>query len=258
MPNQSAMGKHIIEFVGPPGIGKSSIYKSLCKQWNKDDNWIHQDALLAPRKPGLLDFANWLAYHVQVLLGKKLAKSIATEYGLRFADHHRDLAGFYWNHLSDPVFFPDQALDKRFRAAYFLFSDFCRYQAIQESPSDRPCAIDEGLLQKSFLLHDDQQLMRDLMRRYLLVVPLPYAIVYIDTPDKQVISERLHKREKKLPVHLAKNEQALLTETEKWQHLLQMMLEMVKDEKVIVYAVDGAKPIKDNVNLIREFLANLR
>jgi hypothetical protein len=251
------MGKHIIEFVGPPGVGKSSIYQSLCRQWNKDNNWIHQDALLAPRKPGLLDFPNWLAYNLQVLLGKKLAKSIPAEYGLRFADHHRDLAGFYWNHLSDPAFLQGRALNQRFRSAYFLFSDFCRYQAIRESASDRPCVIDEGLLQKSFLLHDDQQLMRNLMRRYLSLVPLPYAMVYINTPDKQVILERLHKREKKLPAHVEKNAQAALAETAKWQQLLQMILEMVKEQQVITYAVDGSKPIKENVKLIRDFLTKL-
>lgn len=251
------MGKHIIEFVGPPGVGKSTLFNSLCQQWNKDSNWIHQDALLAPRKPGLLDFSNWLAYNSQVLLGKKLAKSIPIDYGLRFADKHRELAGFYWDHLSDPAYFQDQALDKRFRWAYFLFSDFCRYQAIQEKFSGRPCVIDEGLLQKSFLLHDDQQLMRHLLRRYLTLVPLPYAIVYIDTPDQQILLQRLQKRKKKLPAHLEKNTQAVLAETGKWQQLLQMIIELVKEQQVIICPVDGARPIQENVKRISRFLADL-
>jgi adenylate kinase family enzyme len=251
------MGKHIIEFLGPPGVGKSSLYNALCQQWHQDSNWIHQDALLAPPKPGMLDFTNWLAYTFQVLQGKKRAKSIPIEYGLRFADQHQELAGFYWDHLSDPVFFQDPALDKRFRWAYFLFSDFCRYQAIQQKPSNRPCVIDEGLLQKSFLLHEDEELMRHVMRRYLALVPLPYAIVYIDTPDQQILLDRLQKRKKKLPAHLEKNTQAVLAETGKWQRLLQTILELVKEQQVIICAVDGARPIPENVQRISGFLANL-
>jgi hypothetical protein len=251
------MGKHIIEFIGPPGIGKSSIYKSVCQQWNKKNNWIHQDALLAPKKPGLLHFPRWLIYNFQVLLGRKLVKSIPVDYGLRFVHHQPALAGFCWDHLSDPVFFNAQALDKRFRSAYFLFSDFSRYQAIQESADQRPCILDEGLLQKSFLLHEQEQLMRELLCRYLSLIPLPYAIVYIDTPNKQIISDRLQSRQKKLPAHLENNHPALLAETGKWQHLLRMTLEMVQQQQVSICRVDGAQPIKENVQLIRNFLANL-
>lgn len=250
------MGKRIIEFIGPPGIGKSSIYKAVCQQWNKKNNWIHQDALLAPRKPGLLHFVQWLIYNFQVLLGRKLVKSLPVDFGLRFINHYRELAGFCWDHLSDPAFFNGQALDMRFRSAYFLFSDFSRYQAIQESVHPLPCIIDEGLLQKSFLIHDDDQVMRDLVRRYISLIPLPYAIIYIDTPDKQLICQRLQSRKKKLPAHLTKNRQELLAETEKWQHLLGMILEMVRHQ-VIVCRVDGARPVQENVQLIQAFLANL-
>lgn len=251
------MSKHIIEFIGPPGIGKSSIYKTLCQKWNRKNNWIHQDALLAPKRPGLLHLTQWLIYNFQVLFGRKLVKSLPNEYGLRFINNHRELAAFCWHHLSDPAFFNDRALDMRFRSAYLLFADFCRYQAIWESPYQRPCIMDEGLLQKSFLIHEDEQVMRNLMHRYLSVVPLPYAIVCIDTPNKHIISQRLQSRSKKLPAHLGKNQQDLLAETAKWQHLLGMILEIVRDRQVTVCRVDGARPIKENVQLIRDFLANL-
>jgi hypothetical protein len=251
------MEKKIIEIIGPPGVGKSSIYKSLCQDWNAKKNWIYQDALLAPKKPSFVTFTRWLEYKTQVLLGKKLAKALPVENGLRFVGNHEQLGAFCWHHLSNPTFFTDQESGKRFRAAYFLFLDFCRYQAIQDKSYDGPCLIDEGFLQKSFLIHDDQQVMKDLIPQYLSLIPLPYAVIYIDTPDKHIIKERLHNRRKGGHSSVARNEDVLVAETARWQDLLQMVLDTI-GEKVTVYKIDGAKPIRENVAVINNFLTNIR
>jgi hypothetical protein len=251
------MGKNIIEFIGPPGVGKSSIYKSLCKQWNANHNWIHQDALLAPPKPSLLKFTRWLEHTTQVLLGRKLAKTLPLDYGLRFVNNHKELAALCWNHLSDPGFFNDQAMGRRFRAAYFLFLDYCRYQAILEANSRRTCIIDEGFLQKSFLILDDKQAMEDLVKRYVSVLPLPYAIIYVDTPDQELIKNRLRNRKKGLHPPGAKPDETILAETGKWQHLLQMIVDIIQQDQVIIHRVDGAKPIPENVKSIHQFLTRI-
>jgi GTPase SAR1 family protein len=253
------MGKNIIEFIGPPGVGKTAIYRALCRHWQANHNWIYQDALLAPKKPPIFKLAQWMEYNTQVVLGRKLAKALPVESGLRFVNNNKELAAFCWNHLSDPTFFNDQSIGKRFRAAYFLFLDFCRYQAIQENENGchRSCIIDEGLLQKSFLIHDNQEVMLAAIKQYLAVIPLPYATIYIDTPDKEIIKQRLHSRRKTLHPYFVKNETALLSETGKWQYLLQLIADIIEEKKVLIYRVDGAKPINENVRLIYQFLARI-
>lgn len=249
------MGQKIIEVIGPPGVGKTSIYRSLCYTCPPDAGWTYQDALLAPARPGIGEFPHWLKYQASCLLGKKMAKAIPAEFGVRFVQENKELAQFFWDHLSNPEFGGNGEPAHRFRSAYFLFSDFCRYQAIRENACSKPCIIDEGFLQKSFLLPANQQALQDLIDRYLALLPLPYALVYIDTPHKHLISDRLQHRKKRHLTHIGKDEAGLLEETEKWQYLLQTILEKTEHRNVLTYKIDGAKPIAVNVNLIKEFLA---
>jgi hypothetical protein len=252
------MGDKIIEVIGPPGVGKSAIYQALCYEWKPQCNWIYQEALLAPEKPPVSHFVNWLAHNAYQLLGKKSAKRPSVDFGVRFVNENKELATFYWNHLSKNGLGHNGEAAQRFRSAYFLFADFCRYQAIRESPCRKPCIIDEGFLQKSFLIDADQQRMRDVIDQYLALLPLPYALVYIDTTHKNIISKRLRNRKKVHISHIGKDDAALLEETAKWQYLFNTILEKTEKKNVLTCKIDGAQPIADNVALIKKFLAEIK
>lgn len=251
------MAHKIIEIIGPPGVGKSTLYKALCKTWSADSNWIYQDALLTPAKPSILDFGNWLEYHAKKLLGKKLTKNIKTEFGLRFVDSNPALANFYWSHLSDTRTYSSNEIDKRFRSAYILFYDFCRYQAILESIYEKPCLINEGLLQKSFFVHEDEEFLHALLNTYLSLLPLPYAVIFINTTSNSTILERLCNRKKIIASHVGKDESEIMIDIEKWQRTLSLIIDKTEDSSVKILRIDGEKPIDDNVRHIKEMLANL-
>lgn len=240
------MSQKIIEIIGPPGIGKTTIYESLCKTWRSTFNWTYQEALLTP-KPHFSEFNKWTEYRLRRLLGKKITKSIPVEYGLRFIENHQELANFYWNYLSNA---PE--ISKRFRAAHFLFTDFCRYQAIVESNAVQPCIINEGLLQKSFFIHNDEQVMLAALDKYMPLLPLPYAIIYINTPDTSLIIERLRSRKKIIASHLGKGYNDLFADIEKWQYLLNLIVEKMKCKNVPIYHIEGSKPLEENVILINK------
>lgn len=252
------MGDKIIEVIGPPGVGKSTIFQALCREWQPHFNWIYQDVLLSPEKPAVNQFGQWLKYHGYQLLGKKSAKSIPVEYGTRFADENKELAKFYWDYLSNSGLPHNGQAAHRFRSAYFLFSDFCRYQAIRETTCNKPCIIDEGFLQKSFLIHTDHHKMRQLIDHYLTLVPLPYALLYINTAQKNIISQRLRNRKKIHISHIGKDDAALMKETEKWQYLFNTILEKIETRNVLIYLIDGEQPVANNVALIKGFLAQIK
>ena len=253
------MNTKIIEIIGAPGIGKSTIYQSLCKAWRPRSYWVHPDVLLTS-KPGIFSFRKWLVYNLRITLGKKLTKSIPVDYGMRFAGEQQKLAKFCWKYLSDIQFSGDEDINKRFRSAYFLFRTFCTYQAILENAPAKPCIIQEGFLQKSFFLSDDKDddlIINELLNKYLQLIPLPYAVIYIDTPDIKEIIKRLRGRDKIIASQVGMNDEALKRDIEKWQIAQNNILEKLKSAGVLIIRINGNQPIKENVSRIQQLLKNI-
>jgi adenylate kinase family enzyme len=253
------MKTKIIEIIGPPGVGKSTIYQSLCKSWKPGSPWVHPDVLLTA-KPGFFSFRKRLVYNLSLLLGKKLTKTIPVEFGLRFAGQQQELAKFCWEYLAEIQFYEDRDINKRFRSTYFLFRTFCMYQVILEKAPAKPCIIQEGFLQKSFFVRDkeeDDQLINELLNNYLQLIPLPYAIIYMDTPDSKEIVKRLRGRSKIIVSHYGIDDTALQRDVEKWRHAQQKVLEILKKAGVLIVQINGMAPVKENVAIIKKLLKEI-
>ncbi len=245
----------IIEMIGPPGVGKTAIYDALCRTWNLKSKWIYPEALMISRSQtsGAVKSLDLL---LRRLLRKKVSKAIPVDYGLRFATNNQALAEFYWRHLSDVRVYTDEEYPLRFRSAYFLFSDFCKYEAAIEQETKLPCIINEGFLQKTFLLNSDEDFMKNTLASYLTLVPLPNAIFHVTAPNKYLIVQRLLNRRKIIASHVGKNYKDLLVDTERWQHLLDLILVQMESLHVPIYTIDASKSIKENVRYLQNLLNN--
>jgi adenylate kinase family enzyme len=253
------MKPKIIEIIGPPGVGKSTIYQSLCSSWKSHSNWVHPDVLLTSQ-PAFFTFRKWLGYRLRMMLGKKLTKAIPVDYGMRFAGQQQELAKFCWQRLTDLQLYDDAEISKSFRSAYFLFTTFCMYQAIMERSSAKPCIIQEGFLQKSFFIREDEApdgLINELLNKYLRLIPLPYAVIYMDTPDVNEIIKRLRGRNKVIASHVDKDNDALRRDIERWQHMHNIILEKLQHAGVLIVRIDGKQPVTKNVSEIKELLQNI-
>jgi deoxyadenosine/deoxycytidine kinase len=247
------MGVGIIEIIGPPGVGKTTIYDSLCRNWRPADSWTYPGALLTP-VPSFSAFRDWISYQIKKRLGRKPPKNIQPEHGLRFIKDNPLLGEFLWDLLSDQQVYPGDEVNKRFRASYFLFSDFCQYQAVLEKKSTRYCIINEGLLQKSFLVHEDRFLMQEVVKRYASVLQFPSAIVCINVEDNALILKRIRQRKKVIASHIGKNDEALLSDIANWQYYLELIIKEAAERKVPVFKVNAERPVNENIELIRRKL----
>ena len=248
----------IVEIIGPPGVGKSTIYRELCKTWHPNDSWMPQDMLLSLERPHLSDFANWLKFQAMQLTGKRKAKHYPVEFGLKFADTYHGLANFCWEHLSNPAVYNTSAIAKRFRSAHFLFSDFCKYQAIHEHNAGKTIIVNEGLLQKSFFINLNEQFIKEIICKYLTLIPLPAAIVYINVTDSHIIRDRLISRDKIIASHLNMNDEELVLDVKRWQHVLDAIVGAARARNILVYTVDGTRTVSDNALRIKHLLRSLK
>lgn len=259
MTSQLQDAKKIIELVGVPGVGKSTIYNSLCKSWNEAHNWIYEDRLLAPDQPRLFNFKNWVEYNYKSMLGKKLSKSIPIEYGLRFIKKNKSLASFCWDHLSQNSIPENNQIDLRFRASYFLFWSFCRYEAIWEKLNGKPCLMEEGFLQKSFLMQGTKNpdVQMDVLETYLSLLPLPYAVVHLRVPDNKLVIDRLRSRSKTIASHIDIDNEEMEKKTEVWNKNLNFILEKIKMKGVLVFEINGEEPVRNSVANLKGILSEI-
>jgi adenylate kinase family enzyme len=243
----------IIELVGPPGIGKSTLYKALCKDWRSGCNWIYQEKLLS-NQPTINSPKKWLQYQVKKMLATHNGHSIPVEYGMRFTEKNNKTANYLWNYLNENMVCGDDMIGQKFRAAYFLFKDYSRYQAIWEKESNMPCIIDEGLLEKSFFVLDNRNKMNEKMETYLDIVPLPNALIYFDTDDPEVIVERLLTRSKTIASHKGKSREELKQNIQNWQELLKIITGKLLEKEIPVYRLEGLHSVQQNVQKLKEIL----
>lgn len=245
-----------IEIIGPPGIGKSTLYHEVCKTWGPKKNWIYYDMLMAPPKPPISNFIQWMEYKYRWYMGKKLSKSLPMDYGLKFIRENRDLASFCWKYLTENP--NHNSMESCFRHAYFLYDDFSTYQAIAEKKYPKPCLIEEGFFQKSFLIHEDKHVMEDILDEYLSVLPLPYAVIGLDTENVDLIIQRLKTRKKMIPSHQNKDDKDLILETKKWQHLIRLVFDKLESKNVLLHRMDGGKPLDEKVALLESTLESIK
>ncbi|UCS92962.1 hypothetical protein KZP23_20215 [Echinicola marina] len=248
---------NIVEIIGVPGVGKSSVFKELCNEWNSKQKWTHLDALINQGKTKSNGFINQSINLIKRFLKVKKHQSFEINKGIQYAHNNEVLSQFFWQHLSNTEFEANADPALRFRSAFFLYRDFCRYQAIHDNANGIPCIMDEGFLQKSFLVHKDKKIIEAVLDDYLSLIQLPKAVIWVHVRPIHIILDRIKMRKKRIASHIDLGDEMLKIETKKWMRLIKLLIKKVEQKGVRIYKIDGRDSIENNVKKVKSILSSL-
>ena len=235
----------IVELLGASGVGKSSLYYSLQKKWEKKDNWaIYHDFIYKRKDKSLVS--------IMLKLKSFLYKVSETDYHWndgKIADHKKEFAVKYSDFIAvfldlvnEKAKYGFDGVDKRFFMIFYMLKSIERLHNVIEKKSDeRVCLIDEALLSRIMHLNSPDFTQNDLLS-YLDAMPLPDAVIYLHAPADQII-HRIRKRDRTSTLHAGMEEVDILKYTVDTQQLMEYSLDILKGKGVSILRLDAGQSL---------------
>ena len=190
----------IIEFIGAPGVGKSTIYKELIKRRGINSKWAPQSHFLPKIRKARFSTLRYWELLTRKLVSKPLYDSNKiTTSAYKFLKENPQFISLCWDLIDINRREDHLQIDNRFRSAYYLFSVFGTFQCIKDSSDQRICITDELLVHRIIQI-TKEAVNSDDISRFAQYVPLPQALVLFDAPAI-VIAKRIIERERQIIRH---------------------------------------------------------
>jgi thymidylate kinase len=225
----------IIEFCGAPGVGKSTVYNLITKQWNSTCAWIPAEQLL-PRKKMDTEALN-----------------VAAEI---FVKENQDYADACWKNIIHRKRRGPNGADLRFHAVSYWFGIFQKIGMLRQMHSSKWSLIDEGLIQRidSALYRSTTPLEeKEEIDALLQIMTLPDAIIYLETDVWENVL-RLRKRKKILLAHKNLEDEELAFQIKNYQGRWQYVFEKLKEKGIPILQINAKENNQKSVATIIAFL----
>lgn len=244
-----------IEFIGPRGVGKSTLYNAVLKGLSPKSTCSGASSFFPyvdMRNKGLLG-------KVEFFIRKKLKRELKDQRalqvsGYQFIQAHQDLCSYAWKMIDKYQHTDYNNTDNRFRAAYNLYNNFLKHRLVESSNLDKYCLTGEGIIHASLLVFNKNYDPSDLTA-FLEHLPLPRAVIYCEaTPD--IVAERCLKR-RSVVSQMHKSKAQLLEDAQIEMDLYKQILFELKQKDVEIFQVDTSHSIEKNKTLILDFLTEI-
>ncbi len=242
-----------IEIIGAPGTGKTFLYNVLMKQWGRNCYWNPYENL-GQRRPAKLISFKTIRYVFSLF--KQGFENKNKEAANRFITKHQNFATFSWE-LINMMDYDHLNREVRFRYIRHLYNVYSRIQFIRESDSKYPYIIDDGLLQKTFLmlLYSQQDLNH--VEKYFDLMPLPKALIALRCEDHELTANRLLNREKKISLHDHRSFNDLIILCREWNNFVVYTSDYLREKGVEVLFLNAENDILHSVKMAQTFLTRL-
>ena len=247
----------IIEIIGPPGVGKTTIYKELTRRWVKEYNWAPKSEFMpkvSKSKFGMTDY--WIIQARKMLAKPLYDDKILLKASYKFLKENPDFVSLCWKLITNNRQRNHLDVDNRFRSAYHLYPVLGTYQYIVDSADPRLCITDELLIHRIILVTNEKISSNDisLFSRY---VPLPYALILLDAPA-DVIAQRSMERKRNIIIHENRSIKELIKLAEVDREKLKITTNKLQQKGVKILSIDTTKPISNVLKVLLTFLENIR
>ena len=244
----------IVEFFGPPGVGKSTIFKEIGLRRKKIFKWITSKYW----DPATFQQNKYFSFNFyKRLIRKDNADSIKLrDAGNRFIVQYPEFMDACWQNIIHKHKVSHNKLDIRFQKAIHLQTQIQKIQMSRENDVDKVCLLDEGVvhlipnaLYKSSNLLEEYEEIRLLIN----IIPLPEAIVSIDTDAKE-IAQRLFKRTKVISMYknLDISELEMLSEIDRERRSI--ILNIFENHGMPILKIDSGLDIATNAEKVISFM----
>lgn len=195
----------IVEFVGSPGVGKTTIYRELIISSNKKHKWIGAEFLFPKEKLVLENYSRFILNVLRLIVKKRgHVDTIAMEEaGGRFVTSYPDFIDKCWNNINCIHKKNINGSDLRFQKISYLYKIIQKIQILRERESSQTAVVDEGLVQfitSSLGKRQDLTEEQEEIKKLFEIIPMPNGIVSIET-DLKENTKRLLQRKKVISMH---------------------------------------------------------
>jgi deoxyadenosine/deoxycytidine kinase len=244
-----------VEFIGPRGVGKSTLYNAVIKELTQESTCAGVNAFFPyvdMRKKGVL---GKIEFFIRKVLKKELKDQRALQVsGYQFIQAHQELCAYAWEMIDKYQQSDFNQTDNRFRAAYNLYNNFLKHKLVESSDLDKYCLTGEGIVHSALLIFPKNYDVSDLAT-FLGHLPLPRAVIYCEaTPE--ILAERcLQRRTVVSQMHKSKSQ--LIEDAKDELDLYQQILSELSLKGIEILRVDTACSIDENKKLISEFIKDI-
>ena len=250
----------IVEFYGPSGVGKSTIYEELKGKWKKDFNWIPSYHLYAKNEIKFESLSKFLLTVTRITKNGNIDDVAMKEAGDRFVAQYPEFLDALWNNILFKQKKSYNGLDLRFERAKYFYTTIQKIQFLRESNSKKIALVDEGLIHRiSRGLYKSENLIEEIdeIKHLLQIMPLPDALIYVET-DVQENAKRLARRKKVISMHklLSTTEmENIISET---QERMEIITKILEDKGIPILRVDARLHVFTNVTKVISFVKYLK
>lgn len=251
----------VVELLGPPGIGKTSLYNALQIKWNENDSWaVYHDFRYKRRRGGftLKEIVNALInrfrkhYHIDYILNDGKLEFGERLFAEKYPDFTKAMLDLVQLHCKEGF----NGFDKRFDSFHYMTRTMEQLYAVAQRKNDpRICVMYEAFLCRIMHLvspgFDEHALSQ-----YLEHMPSIDAVIYLKADTERVVS-RINNRQRTATVHSQLNSEQLYSFTGQTQTMMEKATAKLQDKDVKICVIDAHQKVDKMAVDCIGFLQNL-